>query len=305
MGKIFILAETQELWLLSPIPQEHFYCHQERFRHPPKLQSARAGRNVSYSRNSSHWDSLLPTHSQKTRIWSGKCPAQEQLLSPLPARTVTSAQPVPTIHLKWLHQHCHPSASVCSVTDTEWQKSKGDSVLVTYAKADYVIPKLWDWRSSTAYPRATEDAVMLKHEGDHVLLCQPEGQIFHMIHAICLPHQGVLKKPVKEYVMRLQAAKPVWVNAWIPCRVSFSLCIRRVLSEECSIPLFRQQMFNDENPCTARGDPPSRLVWILSSPVFWCFSIMSEMFQLAQYCKNLENITKIFPPDLHTQFGSD
>jgi len=67
---------------------------------------------------------------------------------------------------------------VLTVTDTEQQKSKGDSVLLAHAKADYVIPKPWDWRSSTAHRSATEDAVILKHEGGHVLLCQSEGHTY-------------------------------------------------------------------------------------------------------------------------------
>lgn len=162
----------------------------------------------------------------------------------------------------------HP---VFTVTDRGQQKSKGDSVLVTHVKADYFIPKPWDWRSGSAHPRATGDAAILKHEGDRVLLCQLEGQLFHAIRAVCLPCQGVLKKPVKEYIMRLQAAKPVWVNARIPCRVSFWLCIRGALSGERGIPLFRQRTFNDENPWRSRGDPPSQLVAILSSPGFLTF----------------------------------
>lgn len=52
-------------------------------------------------------------------------------------------------------------------------------------------------------------------------------------------------------------------------RDSLQSLLSTLCSEERGIPLLRQKY-----PCTARGDPPSTLFWMLSSPgflMFWCY----------------------------------
>lgn len=146
--KIFILAQTQELQLPSPVHQEHFYCHQRHFRHLPQLQRARE-RQLWQEFKAPGFPMLLLLTLRRTHTRSAGalCRAGHSLClpgpqCPLPHEVVTT---LPSFLLHYAF----------TARDGA-ENSQGDSVLMTHAEADYAIPKPWDWNNSAAHPRALE-----------------------------------------------------------------------------------------------------------------------------------------------------
>lgn len=142
--KIFILAQTQELQLPSPLHQEHFYCHQRHFRHLPQLQRARK-RQLQQEFKPQGFPMLflliLRTHTTSAgalcRVGQSPCVCQDHQC---PCDVVTALP-------SFLHY-------VFTARDGA-ENSQGDSVLITHATADEAIPKPWDCPSQGA-----GDAVM-------------------------------------------------------------------------------------------------------------------------------------------------
>lgn len=128
--KIFILAQTQELQLPSPLHQEHFYCHQRHFHHLPQLQTARK-RQLQQEFKSSGFPMLflLTLKRTHTRSAGALCRAGHPHCACCPCEVVRALPP-------FLH---------CVFTAREGaENSQGDSVLITHATADDAIPKPWD-----------------------------------------------------------------------------------------------------------------------------------------------------------------
>lgn len=147
--KIFILAQTQELQLPSPVHQEHFYCHQRHFRHLPQLQRARE-RQLRQEFKSPGFPMLFlltlrRTHTRSAgalcRAGHSHCVCQDHSAH-RPCEVVTA---LPSFLLHYAF----------TARDGA-ENSQGDSVLMTHAEADYAIPKPWDWNNSAAHPRVLE-----------------------------------------------------------------------------------------------------------------------------------------------------
>lgn len=138
--KIFILAQTQELQLPSPLHQEHFYCHQRHFRHLPQLQRARKRQP---QQELSHQDSLcysssLSGHTPQVQVACAR-------LGTLPVSARTASAPV-----KWL-QHPHPSSTTCSQWEMEQRTAKGILFSLHMQQLMMLFPN-----PGTALPRVLE-----------------------------------------------------------------------------------------------------------------------------------------------------